>query len=57
MEQEYKLVDNIEAKQFQFNLGDAIAKIEYIKAKEKIYMMKDAWLLNPILAGVTKTQS
>ena len=38
MDKDYTLVDNIEAKQFQFDLGDAIAKIEYIKAKEKIYL-------------------
>jgi len=38
MKQEYQLVNNAEAKQFEFDLGDAIAKIEYIRAKEKIYL-------------------
>ncbi|WP_318309026.1 GNAT family N-acetyltransferase [Flagellimonas crocea] len=39
MENNYQLVDNESAKRFQFELenGD-IAKIEYIKAKEKIYL-------------------
>ena len=39
MEKSYQLVDNETTKRFQFELenGD-IAKIEYIKAQEKIYL-------------------
>ncbi|AWX43143.1 hypothetical protein HME9304_00130 [Flagellimonas maritima] len=38
MESQYQLVNNEEAKQFQFKLDESVAKIEYIKAKEKIYL-------------------
>ena len=38
MENKHQLIDNAQAKQFQFNLENGIAKIEYIKAKEKIYL-------------------
>ncbi|MEM7486749.1 MAG: GNAT family N-acetyltransferase [Bacteroidota bacterium] len=38
MDTKYQLIDNEEAKQFQFKIDDAMAKIEYIKAKEKIYL-------------------
>lgn len=38
MERTYELINNTEAKQFEFDLGDTIAKIEYIRAKEKIYL-------------------
>ncbi|MBS9464352.1 N-acetyltransferase [Flagellimonas sp. 389] len=38
MDTKYQLTDNEEAKQFQFKIDDAVAKIEYIKAKEKIYL-------------------
>ncbi|MBC70737.1 GNAT family N-acetyltransferase [Flagellimonas abyssi] len=39
MEKQYQLVDNESAKRFQFELDNGdIAKIEYIKAKEKIYL-------------------
>lgn len=38
MESQYQLVDNPAEKQFQFVLDGSIAKIEYIKAKEKIYL-------------------
>ncbi|UII75451.1 N-acetyltransferase [Flagellimonas sp. HMM57] len=34
----YQLLNNEEAKQFQFKIDGAVAKIEYIKAKEKIYL-------------------
>lgn len=39
MEKKHQLVDNEAAKRFQFELDNGdIAKIEYIKAKEKIYL-------------------
>lgn len=38
MNSEYLLIDNVEAKEFQFRIGESIARIEYIKAKEKIYL-------------------
>ncbi|TXN35299.1 N-acetyltransferase [Flagellimonas hymeniacidonis] len=38
MDSDYLLIDNAEAKEFQFSIGESIAKIEYIKAKEKIYL-------------------
>nr|WP_298925180.1 GNAT family N-acetyltransferase [uncultured Allomuricauda sp.] len=38
MDSDYLLIDNIEAKEFQFRIGESIARIEYIKAKEKIYL-------------------
>jgi hypothetical protein len=38
MERTYELINNTEAKQFEFDLGDTIAKIEYIRAKDKIYL-------------------
>lgn len=38
MEPQHKLLDNVTAKQFQFTLDGSIARIEYIKAKEKIYL-------------------
>ena len=39
MEKQYQLVDNESAKRFQFELDNGdVAKIEYIKAKEKIYL-------------------
>ncbi|GLU44333.1 GNAT family N-acetyltransferase [Allomuricauda sp. NBRC 101325] len=34
----YQLINNKEAKQFQFLLEDAIAKIEYILAQDRIYL-------------------
>jgi Predicted acetyltransferase len=37
-EHNHILEDNVDAKQFQFVLEKGIAKIEYIKAKEKIYL-------------------
>lgn len=38
MDSDYLLIDNVEAKEFQFRIGESIARIEYIKAKEKIYL-------------------
>lgn len=38
MDSDYLLIDNIEAKEFQFRIGESIARIEYIKAKERIYL-------------------
>lgn len=37
--QDYKLIDNTEAKQYEFEIGDRIAKIEYIKSNNgEIYL-------------------
>lgn len=33
-----KLIDNLDARQYQVQIGDQIARIEYIKAKDKIYL-------------------
>ncbi|SDQ65304.1 GNAT family N-acetyltransferase [Flagellimonas zhangzhouensis] len=38
MDNTYKLINQVEGKQFQFNLEDGIAKIEYILAQERIYL-------------------
>ena len=38
MESQYQLVDSPAEKQFQFVLDGAIAKIEYIRVKDKIYL-------------------
>ncbi|WP_396589535.1 GNAT family N-acetyltransferase [Allomuricauda sp. R78024] len=38
MDSDYLLIDNVEAKEFQFRIGESNARIEYIKAKEKIYL-------------------
>lgn len=35
---DYKLIDNTEAKQYEYHIDGVIAKIEYIKAKDKIYL-------------------
>ncbi|WP_222984033.1 GNAT family N-acetyltransferase [Flagellimonas meishanensis] len=35
---EYQLINNEEAKQYEFHVDGAIAKIEYIRAKDKIYL-------------------
>ena len=34
----YTLIDNIEKKQFEFHVGGEVPRIEYIRAKEKIYL-------------------
>ena len=34
----YQLIDNIEAKQYEIHIEDSIAKIEYIKAQNNIYL-------------------
>ncbi len=37
--QNYKLINNTEAKQYEFEIGDRIAKIEYIKSNNgEIYL-------------------
>ncbi len=35
---EYKLIDNQDKKQYEFHIEDHIVKIEYIKAKNQIYL-------------------
>jgi len=35
---DYELIDNVEAKQYEYNIDGIIAKIEYIKTKDKIYL-------------------
>ena len=35
---DYKLIDNTEGKQYEYHIDGALAKIEYIKAKNKIYL-------------------
>ncbi|WP_239986506.1 MULTISPECIES: GNAT family N-acetyltransferase [Arenibacter] len=35
---DYKLIDNTEAKQYEYHIDGVIAKIEYIMAKDKIYL-------------------
>ena len=35
---DYNLIDNAEAKQYEYHIDGVIAKIEYIKAKNKIYL-------------------
>lgn len=35
---ERKLIDNTEGKQYEYHIDGVIAKIEYIKAKNKIYL-------------------
>ena len=35
---DYKLIDNTEGKQYEYHIDGALAKIEYIKAKDKIYL-------------------
>ena len=35
---DYKLIDNAEDKQYEYHIDGALAKIEYIKAKDKIYL-------------------
>ncbi|MEQ8218801.1 MAG: GNAT family N-acetyltransferase [Arenibacter sp.] len=35
---EYKLIDNTEGKQYEYHIDGVIAKIEYIRAKDKIYL-------------------
>ena len=34
----HKLIDNQEAKQYEFHIGEYMAKIEYIIAKDKIFL-------------------
>ncbi len=36
-ESDYELIDDTASKQFRFEIGDRIAKIDSIKAKDKIY--------------------
>ena len=38
MHSDYPLIDNSDAKQFEFNVDGQMARIEYIRAKEKIYL-------------------
>ena len=35
---DYELIDNVEAKQYEFHVDGTIPRIEYIKAKDKIYL-------------------
>lgn len=35
---DYELIDNAEAKQYEYHIDGVLAKIEYIKAKDKIYL-------------------
>ncbi|NAY91110.1 N-acetyltransferase [Muricauda sp. JGD-17] len=35
---EYELINNEEAKQYEFHIEGQVPKIEYIKAKDKIYL-------------------
>ncbi len=35
---EYRLIDNAEEKQYEFHIENLITKIEYIKAKNKIFL-------------------
>ncbi len=35
---QYELIENSERKQFEFHIGDALARIEYIKAQDNIYL-------------------
>ncbi|MCK0145522.1 N-acetyltransferase [Arenibacter sp. F26102] len=35
---DYKLIDNTEGKQYEYQIDGVIAKIEYKKAKDKIYL-------------------
>ncbi|NOY96825.1 MAG: N-acetyltransferase [Chlorobi bacterium] len=37
-EEKYELIENIEHKQYEFHIEGLIAKIEYIKAKNVIYL-------------------
>lgn len=34
----YELIDNTEAKQYEFHIGDQIARIEYIRVPERIFL-------------------
>ncbi|MEM6722712.1 MAG: GNAT family N-acetyltransferase [Bacteroidota bacterium] len=34
----YQLIDNTAAKQYEFHIGDQIARIEYIKAADRIFL-------------------
>ena len=34
----HQLIDNKNANQYEIHVGDAIARIEYIKAQDKIYL-------------------
>ena len=34
----YELIDNAAAKQYEFHIGDQIARIEYIKAGNRIFL-------------------
>lgn len=36
--EEFKLVDNKDSKQYQFSISGHLAKIEYIRAGDKIYL-------------------
>jgi predicted GNAT family acetyltransferase len=35
---DYPLIENTEAKQYEYHIQGVIAKIEYIRAKDKIYL-------------------
>lgn len=35
---QYKLVDNREAKRYEFQVGEHLARVEYIKAQDRIYL-------------------
>lgn len=36
---EYKLIDNVDEKQYEFHVGDSIVKVEYIKTNDgEIYL-------------------
>ena len=35
---QYQLIDNEKGKQYEFHIGNMVAKIEYIKAKNKIFL-------------------
>ncbi len=34
----HELIDNENAKQYEFHIGDQLAKIEYIKSKDRIFL-------------------
>ena len=34
----YKLIDNTEGKQYEYHINGVVAKIEYIRTKDKIYL-------------------
>lgn len=35
---DYELIDNEDSKQYEFRIGDEVARIEYIKTKQKVFL-------------------